>query len=298
MKLVRLALVVAVLLGTTSACDSASTPDATPEPTPGHRTITLLPETVPPGIGISFSQQRTDEGSRRARVRVANGTGRTLRVQAVGVEWDAFPAQPQPERYPVPAQTVIDLPYRLPRADCSPAAADSPMRGVVVTEDRIFHRDMPDDGRRFLERLWRSECAARAIDAVVDLAWDVSGDPAEVESGEWLDVRRIALVVRRKGRSDSTVDVSQAQGSVLFELDVPATSIDSGEPTVRVPVDVSPGRCDEHGRSQATQPFTWRVWLSIDGGELQAVIVAPRQGEQQEGLLAWLDRACGGYTGH
>lgn len=298
MRFARLpALALVLLLGTTTACDSAPAPEAA-EPTPGHRTITLPPETVPPGVAISFSQQRTDEGTRAARVRVSNGTGRTLRVRAVDVEWDAFPGPPQAEPYPVPAQSVIDLPFRLPRADCAPRAAAAPMRGVVVTKDRTIRRDMAADGRRFLERLWRSECAARAIDAVVDLRWDVSGDPDEVESGEWLDaVRRVSLVVRRTGTRDRSVEIAQAQGSVLFELDVPSTAIGPGSPKVRIPVDVSPGRCDEHGRSQATQPFTWRVWISLDGGEPQAVIVAPR-GREQEVLLDWLDRACGDFTAH
>lgn len=298
----RAVLGLVVLVAT--ACSGAPGDEAgsgpAPEPSPGHTTITLLPETVAPGLGISFVQQRTDEGTPRADVRVSNGTDRPLRVRAVGLDWAAFPGDVQRVSYAVPPQTVIDLPYRLPRADCSARAAEAPMRGVVVTAQRRIVRPMPADGRRFLDRLHSSACVAREIAASVRVAWDVSGDPAELESGTWLDaVRRGGLLLTRTGRSDARpITVAQVQGSVLFELAVPRSArLAAHERRARVPVRMSPGRCDEHARSQSSQTFVWRVWLRVGRGPLLPLVLEPRR-RDHAALLAWLDRACAGHTGH
>lgn len=270
-----------------TGCSGAPCRGPGTEPSPGHTTITLLPETIPPGIDVSFIQQRIDEGTPRAQVRVVNGTDRALHVTAVGIEWAGFPGDLQPVDYTVPSQAIIDLRYRLPRADCSERARAAPMRGVVVTKRRTVTRPMPADGRRFLERLHASACAAREIAASVRVAWDVSGEPDD------------ALVLTRSGRSDpKAVAVEQVQGSVLFDLAVPADAVlPADERRTEVPVGLSPGRCDEHARSQSTQTFVWRVWLRMDDGPLLPLVLEPPR-RQHAALLAWLDEACAGYTGH
>lgn len=294
-------MVVALVALAATACSGAPGGVAPrPDPGPSHTTITLLPETVPPGIGVSFIQQRTDEGTRRADVRVSNGSDRPLRVTAVGVDWAGFPGDEQAVDYTVPAQAVVDLPYRLPAADCSDRAAGTPARGLVVTPRRTVVRQVPAQGRRFLERLHASACAAREIAANVRLAWDLSGDPAEVESGTWLDaVRRARLRLERvAGSGRAPVTIAQVQGSVLFELGVPpGPALDADDRRVTVPVEVSPGRCDEHARSQSTQTFVWRVWLRVGHGPLLPLVLEPPR-RDHAALLAWLDRACDGYTGH
>lgn len=279
----------ALLLGTTACSASPSEPTAEParQPAPGHRTITLPPETVPPGVGVSFIQSRLDEGSRRAQVRVSNGTDRSLEVEAVGVEWAGFPGKVQAVEYDVPAQAVIDLRYRLPRPECRSDVAEAPMRGVVVTRSRTYRRDMPADGRRFLQRLHSTACAARDIAEAVDVRWDVRGH------------ERDGLVLKRSGGGDAeAVAVEQVQGSVLFDLAVPAgAELTAEAERVVVPVELSAGRCDEHARSQSTQTFLWRVWLRLDDGPLLPLVLEPPR-RDHEALLAWLDRECGGYTGH
>ncbi|QBX54999.1 hypothetical protein EXE58_05705 [Nocardioides seonyuensis] len=286
-RLVGLAL--AVVLGTTACSASRTDPAARPaqQPSPGHRTITLAPETVPPGVGVSFIQSRFDEGTRRAQVRVSNGTVRVLPVQAVGVDWAGFPGDVQPADYDVPAQSIVDLRYRLSRPDCGPDVGAAPMRGVVVTRARTYRADMPADGRRFLERLHATACAEQDIADAVDVRWDVAG-----EAGD-------GLVLSRTGRADpDPIAVEQVQGSVLFDLAVGAgAGLAAEDEKVVVPVQLSAGRCDEHARSQSTQTFIWRVWLRLGDGPLLPLVLEPPRRDHAD-LLAWLDRECAGYTGH
>lgn len=283
-----------------TGCSGTPGDGARPAPGPSHTTITLLPETVPPGIGVSFVQQTVDAGSRRADVRVRNGTDRPLPVTAVGIDWAGFPGRVQPVDYRVPPRSVVDLHYRLPRAGCRTGVASSPMRGVVVTQGRTVVRRIPAEGRRFLRRLHEAACEAREVAAHVELGWDVSGRPAAVESGSWLDaVRRARLVLaRRPRRHPRPVRVTQVQGSVLFELSLAGRArLPARRQRAVVPIAVTPGRCDEHARSQSTQTFTWRVWLRIGRSRVLPVVLEPRRRDHAR-LLAWLDRACAGHTGH
>lgn len=290
-----------LLLVVLVATGCSGTPGGDPRPAgPSHTTITLLPETVPAGIGVSFVQQTIDAGSRRADVRVRNGTGRPLPVTAVGVDWPGFPGRVQPVDYTVPARSVIDLHYRLPRPDCRPGSASAPMNGVVVVPGRRIVRPIPAAGRRFLHRLHGTACDAREVAAHVTPAWDVSGRPAEVESGTRLDaVRRAGLVLTRRPRHDPRpVRVTQVRGSVLFELALAGSArLPADRRRTSVPIAISPGRCDEHARSQSTQTFVWRIWLRVGGGRALPLVLEPPRG-RRAALLAWLDRACAGHTGH
>ena len=125
------------------------------------------------------------------------------------------------------------------------------------------------------------------IAAAVNVRWDVTGG-----SGD-------GLVLTRTGRAETDrVAVEQVQGSVLFDLAVPSdAALSAEEEQVVVPVELSPGRCDEHARSQSTQTFLWRAWLRLGDGPLLPLVLQPPR-RDHERLLAWLDRECGDFTGH
>lgn len=69
-------------------------------------------------------------------------------------------------------------------------------------------------------------------------------------------------------------------------------SLAPSQPVGQLPLAVTPGRCDEHARSQASQPFTFRLNLQMDDDpQLLPVVVRPHV-DQQRLLLAFLDRVC------
>jgi hypothetical protein len=156
---------------------------------------------------------------------------------------------------------------------------------------------MPADGTRFLTRLWRTTCNERRIRQAASVSYGNSWS----EEGTGLPAvlhGRLLLTRPEGGQSFSgAVTVDQVQGSVLFELSTPGgTMLPEGASQVSLPLDISPGRCDQHGRSQSTQSFVFRVWLRLADGEPLAEIVQPTRA-QQDRLLAFLDHACGELSG-
>ncbi len=288
-----------VVLGALGLAASGCTPEATrqasqvqPSPT-APSTIVVRPLPVPPGIHVSFVQQRIDEGSRRSQVRVVNGTTRALRVRAVGVDWAGFPGGMQDTPYVIGSEQTVDLPYLLPRAACGSASAGDVIRGAVQTARGLVRRPMTADGRRFLTRIHETTCQARRVDATVGVrfaprvrAGRVSGRPV---------LRAHLLLTRPAGGGPAPVTVEQVGGSVLFDLSLPPGGNRALATDVRragVPVVVRDGgRCDPHSRGQATQPFSFRAFVGLGEDPVVSRLVVPSPVVQRR-LLHFLDRAC------
>ena len=279
-----------------TGCGAAHPPARAAHP-PAVRSSLPPPSAPPPvpGIHLSFIQQRFDEGTNRAQVRVINNTRRVLHVRKVGVLWPGFPTGLQPMPYPVPGGLTVDLRYFLPRADCAARAGAAPAYAVVTTSHRRIRQPMAADGRRFLTRLWRTTCNERRIRQAAVVGFGNSDD--WTEEGHGLGARLHARLILTRGKETEAVAVDQVQGSVLFDLRTTGgTILPEDDSQVSLPLDVSPGRCDQHGRSQSTQTFVWRVWVRLAGGEPLAELVEPTR-RQQVRLLAFLDHACGRLSG-
>ncbi len=297
MGLLRCARAVGALVSVALVVGCGGGPDrpASAEPSQS-RTVTARPDPLPPGVALSFVQQRFDEGTRRAGVRVTNGGEAALRVRSVGIDWVGFPLRLHRVDYDVPGRSVVDLRYLLPDADCAPAAGRAPATGVAVVREagrtRTLRRPVDAEGRRFLLRLWRSACDARALRRAVEVSYAdrwVRDDSA----GDGLSAALDGALVLRRRSGEEPVRVDQVQGSVLMDLTLPGgTSLDPGADRAALPLRVRPGRCDEHGRSQSTQTFVWRVWLAVGDAAPRARVVTPTPAQQAR-LLTFLDSACG-----
>lgn len=250
---------------------------------------------MPPGVGLSFIQQRIDEGTRRSQVRVVNGTDHTLRVRSVGVDWAGFPGAAQRAPYRIFSKQTVDLRYLLPRAACADAAGRAPIRGVVTTARNTVRRPMGEDGVRFLTRLWGTECATRRLDAALTVGY----------GEEWRQVERRGaqvllgslLLTRAPGAAQrQPVRVTQLDGSVLFDLALAGSRdqrvLAPGRRSVAVPIVLREGgRCDPHSGSQSTQTFLFRVFLRLGDAEQVARLIAPGPSLQRR-LLGFRDRVC------
>jgi hypothetical protein len=300
----RTACVVAVALALLAAgcSDSEEDPKAAPSGPPSHVVVTLPPE--PPGIRMSFIQQRRLEGTTLADVRVINITDRSLPIRRIGLEWPGYPGEPQAFAADVSPGRTLDLHYELPRPDCSIDPA-TPATGIAVAGGRRIERTIDEAGMRFLTRIWGAACARLRVDGMLAISYDVP-EPATAadvpEGGGLTSTMPLGLrLERRRTSSDSSaVVVDAVQGTVLFDLTLtePDVGLEQGGSGGVVPLVVDPGRCDEHARSQATQPFAFRLWLRIgDDPELVSVLAVPDHASQLR-LLKFLDLACGDRTAH
>lgn len=277
-----------VLLLAPAACggDEGGAPSATASPT---RVVTLPPE--PPGIRLSFVQQRFDEGTDKAAITVMNHSGRRLTVQRVGLDWPGYPGPLQPRPYVVASGLHVDLVYRLPEPDCRERHADVEPRAVVATATRVLRRPLDDAGKRFLSRIWKADCGTRLLQRELSLSyagpWRLTEHDGEPALTGHLSLRRRATAQQRP-----TVALTEVQGSPIFELALgDAEPLDPDAEQGTVPLVVTSGhRCDPHSRAAVTTPFTFRVWVRLDDDEV-TVVAVPGAAAQRR-MLAFLDRAC------
>lgn len=301
----RVVLIGAAALTSLAACTSDPSEggaDAEAGASTAHVVITPSPPT--PGIAMSVIQQRIDEGTIRAELRIANITDDDLRVRRVGVRWAGFAGPMTPRVETVGSGATLDLPMALGAPDCTAGVGDpetAPVAtglAVVVTPVGLqrIRRPIDEAGMRFLTRLWSEACARERVTSLLTLAWSVP-EPAPGQ-GEELTMH---LALERTGADGPRVALVQAAGTVLFDLRLPRggdRALRADADTARLPVLVDPGRCDEHARSQASQPVTFRVWLQIGGDTATTAAVVLPDATGRRRLLRFLDIACGNATAH
>ncbi len=286
-----------VYLVAASACTQNDASPLAEKPSPSHgQTIVVTPEPLPAGVRLSFVQQRIDEGTRRSQVRVVNGGPEPIHVRAVGIDWAGYPLRLHRVDYDVYAQQTVDLRYLLPPAVCAPRLVDAPIEAVVVADAGRLTRPVEDDGVRFITRLWQTECDTRRLDAAVRLSY--AGPWRESGSGGTVRLMGRLVLTRPPESSDRrTVEVTQVEGSVLFDLTTTRTAVlPAGVRKSVVPIALrSGGRCDPHSRGQSTQTFLFRAFLSLDNGPEIARLIRPDDALQRR-LLRFLDHACTGIS--
>ncbi len=249
-------LLVAALLATACSAD---------QPAPGERE-----DGSPPEVSMSVTQLLPDEGTRKALLRVTNESDARLTVSGTGLDWSGYGGEflrPQDDEL-APGQT-LDLRTLLPAEVCD--AGEEAVLGVLETDRGPVSQPLTASGEVYLRRLWNKRCFEQTLADQVSISY-ASGwaiDPQQ----ETLDGD---LLLRRRG-GDLTVAVTEASGSVLYDLGV-RREVESvpDAPITRVPLSITPGnRCDEHAIGQATAPFTFQVVISIDGGDGLPVLVVP-----------------------
>ena len=156
------AVVLLVSVALVVGCSGGSDRPRSAEPSASGRTVTARPDPLPPGVALSFVQQRFDEGTRRAGVRVTNGrdgraAGAFGRHRLGGLPAAAEPgrlrrAGPQRGGSALPAASTPTAPP--PRAAARRPGWPSCARPAGP---RTLRRPVDAEGRRFLLRLWRSD---------------------------------------------------------------------------------------------------------------------------------------------
>lgn len=254
------------------------------------------PTTAPaPEVTFSFSQHRVDENSPRANLRVVNlDPERPLEVTAIGLDWPGYGAGfTEPHRSTIPVGLTTDLRLTLPEPECgSPDVTEVPAVGVVETLGGGRARGpLAPAGQDFLEALWSRACNAAAVADVADVEvgdrWRVVG--AARDAGY---VGTIDLV--RTGSPGTGLEVRGLEGSILFELTAGRPrELPPGQEVLRIPVRLTPFRCDPHARGETTQAFLFRLDVSVDGGPTRRITVTGDDPGWQADAMDYLDDACG-----
>ena len=232
-----------------------------------------------PSLTAEVRQYRSDVPLRRLSVTTTNRSAGVMtveRVQLLARGFVALPSAPVDVRLQPGERVDVPAAYGRPRCGSPlPEGADAarllvrPRGGPPV---EVTVRLSPSGG--LLPRLHASECAQARVRAAVSLELA----PGWVRRGDGLEG---ALVVRRRA-GDEPVVVQEAGGHIVLTVRgaLPAT-LPSGQSELRVPLTVTPTRCDGHALSQnsrsAVFPFVVRVGddeplqtPAVAGAELQA----------------------------
>jgi hypothetical protein len=186
-----------------------------------------------------------------------------------------------------PSENARDLIVQYGEARCPEGvASQSDPASValhVATEDAGVHTvtlelSYPNGT---LDRLVREACAAQAV-----------AESARIGLGELTatvdGTLEGSLIATPLG--EAALDITEVRGSVLFEIDMGATSgAEDGGATV--PLEFDAHRCDGHVVGDAKHPFGFTVWITMDGGEPVAAPIDVQE-DRRDALWAMLEARC------
>ena len=239
-------------------------------------------------VRLSFIQQRVDEGTEQAQLRVLNHGARGLAIRGVGLDWTGFGGRfLEPYVTTVAPGQTLDLRITLPAPEC--AAVSGLPHGVLrLGADRMLRRPLDVQGRDFLLRVWRRMCAEQYVTRQVALGYGSGW-----RSVPWRGTLALAgpLVLERRA-AEAEVRVLDMFGSVLLDTRL-ATPL-ALEPGDRISVSrlrLVPTRCDEHALGQSTQSFNFRATVQVGDDDPVTVLLVPGRRLQRR-ALAMLYSAC------
>lgn len=223
----------------------------------------------------TFEQDRPDQASRNADVKLTNTRDVEVTVDGVRLRWSGYRRGPfQPTDMTYSAGHIHRLDVRLPRPRCGHTPADPPRVEARLVDGSTDSATLDAAGAALLRRLWQRDCQEYLLQEEVHVSlerWRL-----ERRQGELVLLGDLAA---RRGSSAAQATLVETRGSVLLDFEPEDTDhllLRRGAQSGSVPVVVSSiGRCDPHALGQSTQTFTLRLWLSLDGGPEQALVTVP-----------------------
>ncbi|MPZ60649.1 MAG: hypothetical protein GEU93_05000 [Propionibacteriales bacterium] len=222
-----------------------------------------------------FEQDRPDQDTPYADVRLTN-LGRTeVTVEGVRLRWSGYPERRwQPADMTYGGGHTHRLDIRLPRPACDDNPAEPPGVQVRLVDGSTATVELDAPGAKLLRLIWDRQCGEqRLLDAV------------GVDFEGWQEVRqgggpamRVHLTGERRD-TDAEVTLTETRGSVLLDLEPAGRDrvlLSRSAARGRIPVVVTPiGRCEAHALADSSHTFDFRVWLSLDGGPEQSLVMRP-----------------------
>lgn len=255
------------------------------------------PSTDPPdGVSVSLQQWRTDPVQHTLQVAVRNQSSAQVHFADVQLITDSFRTLPPQRVDSTLARTPrTDFEIAYGRARCRPDGLPEVARATVVAHVRVGDEPMrevrfpirhPDP---LLAELLQTECTAHLIRRSADIGF---GDRWRRSGGAMLG----ELVVHRTG-GGKVVTVQEIGNTTHFRVRqsrpaTPAGVLTAGQAELRLPVRVTPSRCDPHAFADAKQGFLFPVWVALDDAEPQYMRFTPPKPLQKR-MLDFAREACG-----
>jgi hypothetical protein len=175
---------------------------------------------------------------------------------------------------PFEAGATHKIDVRLLGPNCEQEPTDRPKVELLFHGDSTTSAPLDDPGVRALRQVWGWQCEKQRLLEAVDIR--LAGWHRVRHAGE--PALRGSVAVRR-GTTDARVVLVETRGSVLLDfqrVDKDDVLMEPAENTGRLPFLIaSNGRCDPHSVGQSTQTYTFRLWVSLDGGPPQSLVIHP-----------------------
>lgn len=297
------ALVVCVLLSTSSCVAADDTKGDTPEPSPGP-VRTLPDESASPSgrLRAEMRQSSIDASLGRMQVWITNDTRADRLPGSIVYRDDRLPAPLRVEDSrlrTVPAGSERGFPLVLPaRLDCDAAGVGDPSaegtgRLVLRTSDRPFREPVSDE-TDVVGRFVTLRCAEQSLAEAATLRWAarISVDhPGPGARGT------LTLVVRPTGAPGHVLRIDAVVGSHLFAsaedppVWEPAVTVRSDGPLTRIPLPLTPARCDPHAFVEGGGATAFRVRFHLDGAPGEVLLRMDGAGRKE--AFAFARESCG-----
>jgi hypothetical protein len=229
---------------------------------------------------------------RRLAIATTNGGDEAIEVTSIVLRADHFlPLAAERKSSTIPPGTRVDLQVDFGElVDCTTA---TPLRASVDIAFRIGEEATPtlytaaiDPAP--LDDIRDTECDRLAVTDAVDIGF---GDNWELD-GETI----AAEIVLDRITGDEVVHVDSLRGTEIFvmqpdpptdEVDV---TLDPGEASVAIPVELRVLRCDPHAVGQSTRTFEFKIWVAVGDRDTQLIVLDPD--ERLRGGLAEILTLC------
>jgi hypothetical protein len=234
-------------------------------------------------------------------VSVRKDTTTPLRVRDVQLVSDSF-ATLAPTRVDTTLgktpRTDLRIPYG--EARCDPARIPPVRPGFVVANIQVggepFHEvrfalPHPD---RMLSALVAAECGAFLLRQSVDVTFGDSWTPAG--KGARQALHGMMTVTRKSG--DEPIVVDDLGGTTHYNVKPlsgrrkPVIELPPGSNAAKIPVEITPTRCDPHAFAEAKKAYLFPVWAKVGGGEIRWLIATPSPAAQAT-FLSYARTTCG-----
>jgi len=200
--------------------------------------------------------------------RIALASPRFTDVPATTVDGDLAPGQ----------QINFSIAYGTARCDQD---AGKPML-VLEAGERVERLAVPTPAQ-ILDRLWRSECDQKQLEAAFTIDWGQSWSQVPATDG---GAARLRGGLKLTASGNERIVVTDLRGSVMFDLDTvpagkqPITELASGSRTV--PVEIGVRLCFKHGLIEAKKLFDFTLYARLgDADQVYRMITPPKLVQQR-----------------